>query len=45
MKLSSFELKTRIYAVVVILLFVLVEWVSDITTGVSAITSFLKGVF
>lgn len=44
MHLSEFDLKNRVYAGVTVLLWLLVEWVNDITAGVSAIILFLKGV-
>jgi hypothetical protein len=45
MQPRHFDLKTRFYMATTILLFLLVEWVNDITVGVSAIVLFLKGVF
>jgi hypothetical protein len=45
MQLSSFDFKTRIYSVVVVLLFGYTEWVNCTSNGTDCVTLFLKGVF
>jgi len=44
MRLADFDLKSKIYLAIVVLLFVLTEWVNGIAAGVRAIALFLKGV-
>jgi hypothetical protein len=45
MRFHDFSLKDWCYGLVVVLLYVLVEWVNSTSDGVSSIILLLKGVF